>query len=86
MAKFLKVMEWIIRDNLLDSMQVFQPTDPCHEAVTCVHASDYVDSFIRGSLPLDEMRKTGFQWSEGLVKRCFLEVGMVLCGSPFTIT
>lgn len=76
MAKFVKVMEWIVKDKLLDSVQVFQPTEPCYEAVTQVHTKDFVDSFIKGSLPFDAMRKTGFHWSEGLVKRCFLEVGM----------
>lgn len=75
MAKFVKVMEWIVKDKLLDSVQVFQPTEPCYEAVTQVHTKDFVDSFIKGSLPFDEMRKTGFHWSQGLVKRCFLEVG-----------
>ena len=76
MAKFVKVMEWIVKDKLLASVQVFQPTEPCYEAVTQVHTKDFVDSFIKGSLPFDEMRKTGFHWSQGLVKRCFLEVGM----------
>ena len=76
MAKFVKVMEWIVKDKLLDSVQVFQPTETCYEAVTQVHTKDFVDSFIKGSLPFDEMRKTGFHWSQGLVKRCFLEVGM----------
>ena len=81
MAKFLKVMEWIVKDKLLESIQIFQPTEPSFEAVTLVHNRDYVDSFIKGSLPFNEMRRTGFHWSEGLVKRCFLEVGMLLCGS-----
>ncbi|XP_078347243.1 uncharacterized protein SYNPCC7002_A1628-like isoform X2 [Oculina patagonica] len=75
MAKFLKVMEWIIRDNMLESMQIYQPTEAPYEVVTQIHDHDYVDGFIRGSIPLYEMRKTGFHWSEGLFKRCFLEVG-----------
>ena len=86
MAKFLKVMEWIVKDKLLESIQIFQPTEPSFEAVTLVHNRDYVDSFIKGSLPFNEMRRTGFHWSEGLVKRCFLEVGMLLCGSSLILT
>ena len=81
MAKFLKVMEWIVKDKLLESIQVFQPAEASYKAVALVHNRDYVDSFIKGSLPLDEMQRTGFHWSEGLVKRCFREVGMLLCGS-----
>lgn len=74
-------MDWIIRDNMLESMQIYQPAEAPYEAVTQIHDHDYIDRFVRGSIPLHEMRKTGFHWSEGLVKRCFLEVGMILCGS-----
>lgn len=79
MAKFIKVMEWIIKDNLLESLQIFQPTEPPYDVVTRVHDSDYIDGFIAGRIPPKEMRKTGFHWSEGLVRRCFLEVGTILC-------
>lgn len=75
MAKFLKVMEWIIKDNLSGSVKIFQPMEPPYEVVTRVHNCDYVDGFISGSIPPKEMRKTGFHWSEGLVRRCLLEVG-----------
>ncbi|RMX41461.1 hypothetical protein pdam_00021721 [Pocillopora damicornis] len=74
MAKFLKVMEWIIKDNLSGSVKIFQPMEPPYEVVTRVHNCDYVDGFISGSIPPKEMRKTGFHWSEGLVRRCLLEV------------
>ena len=79
MAKFVKVMKWIAKDNLLEYVEVFQPTDPCYEAVACVHDKSYINKLIQGSIPPNEMRKTGFQWSEGLVKRCFREVGMLWC-------
>lgn len=79
MAKFVKVMEWIAKDNLLEFVEVFQPADPCYEAVACVHDKSYINKLIQGSIPPNEMRKTGFQWSEGLVKRCFREVGMLWC-------
>ena len=79
MAKFLKVMEWIIRDNLSGSVKIFQPVEPPYEVVRRVHNCDYVDGFISGSIPPKEMRKTGFHWSEGLVRRCLLEVGRNLC-------
>ena len=78
MAKFIKVMEWIVRDNVIDSIQIFQPTRAPYESVINVHNSDYVDSFIKGSIPSNEMRKTGFHWTDGLVNRCLLEVGMVV--------
>jgi len=78
MAKFIKVMDWIVRDNLLESIQIFQPTEAPYEAVTQIHDCNYIDGFIHGNASLHEMRKTGFHWSEGLVKRCFLEVALCL--------
>lgn len=78
MAKFLKVMEWIIKDNLSGSVKIFQPMEPPYGVVTRVHNCDYVDGFISGSIPPKEMRKTGFHWSEGLVRRCLLEVAPCL--------
>ena len=75
MAKFVKVMEWIIRDNILDAIQIFHPSKASDEAVSGVHITSYVDSFVKGTIPPDEMRKTGFHWTKELVKRCFLEVG-----------
>ncbi|XP_068760712.1 uncharacterized protein SYNPCC7002_A1628-like [Montipora capricornis] len=85
MAKFVKVMEWIVKDNLLEFVQVFQPTEPCFKAVTRVHGSSYVTRLIQGSLPSDEMRKTGFHWSKGLINRCLLEVGGTMLAAKLAV-
>lgn len=85
MAKFVKVMEWIAKDNLLEYVEVFQPTDPCYETVACVHDKSYINKLIQGSIPPNEMRKTGFQWSEGLVKRCFREVGGTMLAAKLAL-
>lgn len=78
-------MEWIIKDNLSESVKIFQPIGPSYEVVTRIHNCDYVDGFISGSIPPKEMRKTGFHWSEGLVRRCFLEVGGTMLAAKLAI-
>ena len=40
-----------------------------------VHDSDYVRRVFEGELTRDEIRRIGFPWSEGLVKRCQASTG-----------
>src|SRR5437879_6600786 len=39
------------------------------------HDPDYVSRFFAGTLPADIMRRIGFPWSEGLVRRTLASVG-----------
>ena len=45
------------------------------------HAPEYVRAFIEGKLPDAAMRKIGFPWSEGLVKRTLASVGSTLAAT-----
>lgn len=40
-----------------------------------VHTDVYLDNFIKGKVDEQEQRRTGFPWSEGLVRRCRYETG-----------
>src|SRR5207245_3344568 len=46
--------------------------------IQLVHDHDYVEAFLSGTLPPAAMRKIGFPWSEGLVKRTLASVGGTL--------
>jgi acetoin utilization deacetylase AcuC-like enzyme len=46
--------------------------------IQLVHDHDYVEAFLRGTLSPAAMRKIGFPWSEGLVKRTLASVGGTL--------
>lgn len=45
------------------------------DLLSCVHTEDYLHSFINGKLSEQEQRRTGFPWSEGIVRRCRYETG-----------
>ncbi|MEZ5400761.1 MAG: histone deacetylase [Bryobacteraceae bacterium] len=45
------------------------------EAIERVHDPAYVDAFLNGTLPPDAIRRLGFPWSEGLVRRTLASAG-----------
>ena len=79
MPKFTKVLNYLLTDGIITEKQVSQPELPSKETVACVHTRDYVDKFYDGGTNDKEQRVTGFKWSEGLVRRCRLETGDILC-------
>jgi acetoin utilization deacetylase AcuC-like enzyme len=51
------------------------------ETIELVHDAEYVDAFLRGTLSASAMRRIGFPWSEGLVKRTLASVGGTLAAA-----
>lgn len=52
------------------------PINP--EVLHAIHDPAYVDSLVKGSLPLVKMRRIGFPWSEALLKRSLTSLGGTL--------
>lgn len=51
------------------------------ETVELIHDPDYVEAFLKGTLSDSVMRRIGFPWSEGLVKRTLASVGGTLAAT-----
>ncbi|HEX8924921.1 MAG TPA: histone deacetylase [Terriglobales bacterium] len=51
------------------------------EVIEHVHDVDYVEQFLSGTLPTQVMRRIGFPWSEGLVRRTLASVGGTLAAT-----
>jgi acetoin utilization deacetylase AcuC-like enzyme len=51
------------------------------KTIELVHEREYVEAFISGTLSAAAMRKIGFPWSEGLVKRTLASVGSTLAAT-----
>jgi len=49
--------------------------------IELVHERGYVEAFLSGTLSAAAMRKIGFPWSEGLVKRTLASVGSTLAAT-----
>ncbi len=49
--------------------------------IKLAHDADYVDGFLAGTLPAPVMRRIGFPWSEGLVRRTLASAGGTLAAT-----
>ena len=54
--------------------------------IELVHDAVYVRQFVEGTLPREIMRRIGFPWSEGLVRRTLASVGATLAASEQALT
>lgn len=72
-----------LRDLLTaDGFYRLEPAPPADPATICLaHDSQYVEQFVNGTLPPAAMRRIGFPWSEGLVRRTLASAGGTLAAT-----
>ncbi|GAA6232713.1 uncharacterized protein LOC108876366 isoform X2 [Lates japonicus] len=75
MGKFPRVFHFLIKDQVITEKQVWVPEIASKELLSCVHTEEYLNNFISGKTNEQEQRRTGFSWSEGIVRRCRYETG-----------
>ncbi|XP_036005556.1 uncharacterized protein SYNPCC7002_A1628 [Fundulus heteroclitus] len=75
MAKFPRVLHCLLQDQVITDKQVWVPEIASKDLLSGVHTEDYLDDFIGGRINEQEQRRTGFPWSEGIVRRCRYETG-----------
>ena len=73
----------IVRQMLSDSglFELVEAPFATRDVITLAHDADYVDQFFAGSLPAAVMRRIGFPWSDGLVRRTLGSVGGTLAAT-----
>ncbi|XP_053176451.1 uncharacterized protein SYNPCC7002_A1628 [Scomber japonicus] len=75
MDKFPRVFNFLIKDQVITEKQVWVPEIASKDLLSCVHTDEYLNNFINGKINEQEQRRTGFPWSEGIVRRCRYETG-----------
>ncbi len=76
--KYRKVRELLAADGASE----FEPAPFARrELLERVHDPAYVEGFLSGTLPSQVMRRIGFPWSEGLVRRTLASAGGTLCAT-----
>ncbi|XP_027136616.1 uncharacterized protein hdac12 isoform X2 [Larimichthys crocea] len=75
MNKFPRVFHFLLKDQVITEKQVWYPEIASKDLLSCAHTEEYLDNFINGNVNEQEQRRTGFSWSEGLVRRCRYETG-----------
>ncbi|XP_030008076.1 uncharacterized protein hdac12 [Sphaeramia orbicularis] len=75
MGKFPRVFHFLLKDQVITEKQMWIPQIASRDLLSCVHTDEYLNNFINGTTNEQEQRRTGFPWSEGIVKRCRYETG-----------
>ena len=70
-----------------DSRFSLEPATAAHpDVIRLAHDPEYVTLFLSGMLPAAAMRRIGFPWSEGLVRRTLASVGGTLAAAEDALT
>ncbi|ALF51823.1 histone deacetylase [Nostoc piscinale CENA21] len=75
MAKFCKLYELLLTDQIAHSNQFHTPQRPSPELIELVHTPNYVQAYCDGTLDYKAQRRIGLPWSPALVKRTCVAVG-----------
>ncbi len=78
MRKYALLRQTLCADGQFQ-LEPAQPADPA--VIKLAHDPAYVDQFLSGTLPAAVMRRIGFPWSEGLVRRTLASVGGTLAAT-----
>lgn len=81
--KYRMLRELLQRDGLF-SLEAAPLADLA--TIGLVHEAEYVDAFMNGRLNHETMRRIGFPWSEGLVRRTLASVGATLAATREALT
>ncbi|XP_013421099.1 uncharacterized protein LOC106181313 [Lingula anatina] len=85
MRKFQTVFRHLRSDSVISVKQVVHPDMVGEDTLAGVHKPEYIQDFFNGTTSAAAQRKTGFKWSEGLVKRCRFETGGTITGARLAL-
>ncbi len=75
MGKYALLRERLVSEGLLCAAQLCPAPAVPRELLAAVHAPEYVDAFLEGTLDAAAVRRLGFPWSPALVARSLASVG-----------
>lgn len=81
MAKYRMFRDRLIETGTLSADQVHQAPFATRDQVCEAHDPTYVDRILNGTVSASELRRIGFPWTPGLVKRSLASVGGCLAAA-----
>lgn len=85
MQKYRLIREALVADGAVLESELFEPDDATFEDLIRAHDPTYVASFLSGGLSASMMRRIGFPWSEGLVRRILTTVGGAIAAADYAL-
>lgn len=81
MEKYRLVREALLKEQVLEPDELYEPKIVSPETVTLAHTRKYVESICNGTIDPKAMRRIGFPWTPALVTRSLASVGGALCAA-----
>jgi acetoin utilization deacetylase AcuC-like enzyme len=75
MAKFGKLYDLLLSDNVATIDQFHRPEPISNDWIELVHTAEYVQAYYEGLLDTKAQRRIGLPWSKALVKRTCTAIG-----------
>jgi acetoin utilization deacetylase AcuC-like enzyme len=81
MAKYSRLRERILADGIVSPDDLHEAPLATIDELRLVHAPDYVDAVLTGTVPHEVQRRIGFPWSPQMVERSRRSVGATIAAS-----
>ncbi|MBL8016017.1 MAG: histone deacetylase [Ignavibacteria bacterium] len=75
MEKYRQVREQLLKENILEDSELFEPDLPSRDTMLLAHSAEYYDSFEAGTIDPKIIRRIGLPWSRELFYRSLASVG-----------
>ena len=81
MGKYRSLRERLVREGVLRADELLEAPLASRGDVAMAHDDAYIDAVFRGTLDVKQVRRIGFPWSGGLVRRSLASVGGALASA-----
>ena len=75
MPKFKSLRDLLLKDEVIEPEQIYQPELPSLELIQLVHTPEYVQAYCEGTLEDKVQRRIGLPWSKALAHRTLIAIG-----------
>lgn len=85
MPKFKILRDLLLKDEVINPGQIYQPELPNLELIQLVHTSEYVRAYCNGTLEHKAQRRIGLPWSEALAHRTRIAIGGTILAAKLAL-
>ena len=85
MPKFKILRDLLLKDDVIELEQIYQPELPSLELIELVHTSKYVRAYCEGKLEPKAQRRIGLPWSAALAHRTRIAIGGTILAAKLAL-
>ncbi len=85
MPKFKILRDLLLKDEVIEPEQIFQPELPDLKSIQLVHTPEYVQAYCEGTLDYKAQRRIGLPWSKALAHRTRIAIGGTILAAKLAL-